>query len=87
MLATPRQAIAELIDMRRRDPSFRGWYPKRMREIRNYLETQTYHGQPVLDVQMSLSNIDALIKEAWHRVQTHDPIKATIEQMAAQGRA
>lgn len=87
MLATPRQAIEELIEMRRRDPSFRAWYPKRMRQIRNYLETVRFKGRPILDEPMSLTAIDAVIKEAWAMVQSHDPIRAMIEEMAAQGRA
>lgn len=69
---TPAQAIDELIDMRSKDPSFRAWYPSRMRRIRKYLATITFRGIPMLDFPMRSAEIDAVLQEAWAVLKQRD---------------
>ena len=58
---TPAQAIDELMDMRKAER----WYVNRLKRIREHLSGCQFKGMPLLDVPMSMSSIDAVLKEAW----------------------
>lgn len=61
MQVTPRAAIDEMLTMRKED-----WWLKRVRAVKKHLEGATFHGRPLLDEPMSMSAIDAVLKEAWY---------------------
>lgn len=60
IVTTPGEAIDELFAMRR-EP----WFRKRLAKVRAHLERATFHGRPMLREPMSMSAIDAVLKEAW----------------------
>ena len=66
LMLTPAMAIDELLEMREGAK----WYRKRLRAVRQHLETCRFHERPLLDEPMSLSAIDAVLKEAWHTVSS-----------------
>ena len=76
---TPRQWLAEVEEM---IPHGEQWRRKRYAKIRAFLEKETFHGRPVLDEPMSMSNFDALMKEAWARVKDEpDPLEQMMRDM------
>jgi hypothetical protein len=73
-LYTPRFVISELMEMRKGE----GWYRDRMAKITKHLERTQFRGQCMLDVPMSLSGVDAVIKEAWAAVKDRSPVEELI---------
>lgn len=85
-LHTPREALAELLDMAHKE---RGgeFKVKRYKQIRRHLETCRFHGRPLMDEPMTMSSIDAVLKEAWFVVKNADTTEAFIRSLPAQGTA
>lgn len=73
-LYTPRFVISELLEMRKGE----GWYERRMKQISGHLERTEFRGRPLVDVPMSLSAVDAVIKEAWATVKDQSPVEDLI---------
>jgi len=67
VVTTPADAIDELLSMRR-EP----WFRRRLQLVKAHLASAQFHGRPLLDVPMSMSAIDAVLKEAWFEVQRRE---------------
>lgn len=58
-LGTPRQAILEMVQMRKEE-----WFLRRMKRVWQHLEKVQFRGRPLIDEPMSVAAIDAVLKEA-----------------------
>lgn len=77
IFCTPAQAIDELLDMRKAEK----WYIKRLRRVRAHLAGCQFKGRPLLDERMSMSSIDAVLKEAWSVVNSPAYRQRELEQV------
>lgn len=69
-LGTPREAIEEMVKMRWGEE----WFLRRMKNIMLHLEGVQFRGRPILDEPMSVSAIDAVLKEAFAAISKPQPL-------------
>jgi hypothetical protein len=84
---TPRQALVEMYQMRGGVARCPKWFEKRLDAIGNYLSRVKFKGRPILDERMSMTSIDAVLKEAWHAVNTPEYRQQEFERVAGEANA
>jgi hypothetical protein len=82
VMCTPRQALSEMRDMRAAEK----WFVARLDRIEKHLAKCQFRGRPLLDEPMSVSGIDAVLKEAWFTVNAPGYAQRTFERVLQNAR-